>query len=571
MITRRRRTISALAVLGLLLTLVPAAPASAAGNTAFKLERLAGGDRYATAAAISRRFYASASTVLVATGGGFPDGLSAGPAAARLGGPVLFAARDTLPAATRNEIIRLRPQRIVVVGGAAAISEAVRGQLAALAPQGADRVTGADRYETSAAVASIFPAGTATVYVATGANFPDALAGGAAAARHGAPVLLTRPEALSSSARLQIGRLAPSRIVILGGTSVVSTAVENELRGIATNVVRMAGPDRYATAAAVARATYPSGASNAFIGTGRSYPDALAAVPAAALHGAPILLAHTDGLPAPTSAELARLNPGRVYLLGGEGALGVGVAKGAQRTLGACWSGNKVAPGSAQTFRTIPNAGAEVALTFDMGGRMEPAVDIMNFLVANGVCATIFATGVMSQTAQGQQVLAIIRAHPELFEIANHTMYHCDLVRGGGGSPSTAPCATGGPPSSAFIRRELMEADSILRAGTGQGPQPYWRPPYGSVNQTVISTAASVGYTKTFLWDIDTVDWKPVSEGGPTASQIAAKVAGQSVNGSNVLFHLGGYETLEALRQMVPALRNRGFSLTTLSDLLDGR
>ena len=236
-----------------------------------------------------------------------------------------------------------------------------------------------------------------------------------------------------------------------------------------------------------------------------------------------------------------------------------------------CTAGSRVAAGGAQTYRTVPNAGAEVALTFDMGGRMEPAVDIMNFLVANEVCATIFATGVMSETPQGEEVLAIIRAHPELFEIANHTMYHCDLVRGGGGSPTTSPCATGGAPTADFIRRELAAADAILREGTGQSPQPYWRPPYGSVNQSVIDAAAAAGYTKTFLWDIDTVDWKPVADGGPTADQIAAKVVRNAVNGSNVLFHLGGYETLEALEQLVPALRDRGFTLTSLSDLLDGR
>lgn len=232
-----------------------------------------------------------------------------------------------------------------------------------------------------------------------------------------------------------------------------------------------------------------------------------------------------------------------------------------------CNAGNRVGAGSAQVFRTIPNAGSGVALTFDMGGRMDPAVDIMNFLVANRVCATIFATGIMSQTAQGQQVMAIIRAHPDLFEIANHTMYHCDLVRGGGGSPSTAPCA-GGPPSADRIRQEMTEAEAILRAGTGQSPQPYWRPPYGSINDAVLSAVASVGYTKTFLWDIDTIDWKPVSEGGPTAEQIAAKVIGNAVNGSNVLFHLGGFETLDALRLIIPGLRERGFLLTSLSDLL---
>jgi peptidoglycan/xylan/chitin deacetylase (PgdA/CDA1 family) len=233
---------------------------------------------------------------------------------------------------------------------------------------------------------------------------------------------------------------------------------------------------------------------------------------------------------------------------------------------GGCTAGNRVEAGAIQVFRTIPNAGPGVALTFDMGGRMEPAVEIMSFLVANRVCATIFATGVMSQTPQGQQVMAIIRDHPELFEIANHTMYHCDLVRGGGGSPSTQPCT--GSWSADRIRKELTDAEAILRAGTGQNPQPYWRPPYGSYNDAVLNAVASVGYTKTFMWDIDTVDWKPISDGGPTAEQIASKVIGSSVDGSNVLFHLGGYETLDALRLIVPGLRDRGFTLTSLSDLL---
>jgi peptidoglycan/xylan/chitin deacetylase (PgdA/CDA1 family) len=233
-----------------------------------------------------------------------------------------------------------------------------------------------------------------------------------------------------------------------------------------------------------------------------------------------------------------------------------------------CTAGNRVAAGSAQTFRTIPGAGPSVALTFDMGGRMDPAVDILKFLVANRVCATIFATGAMSQTAHGQAALAIVRAHPELFEMGNHTMYHCDLVRGGGGSPTTAPCV-GGPFTASRIQKELTDAEAILRAATGQNPQPYWRPPYGSTNAAVIDAAAAAGYTKTFLWDIDTIDWKPISDGGPTAEQIAAKVIGDAVNGSNVLFHLGGYETLDSLRLIVPALRDRGFALTSLSDLLN--
>jgi peptidoglycan/xylan/chitin deacetylase (PgdA/CDA1 family) len=233
-----------------------------------------------------------------------------------------------------------------------------------------------------------------------------------------------------------------------------------------------------------------------------------------------------------------------------------------------CSAGGRVAAGSEQTFTTVPTDEPAVALTFDMGGRMDPAVEIMTLLVQEGVCATIFATGVMSQTPEGQQVMGIIAAHPELFEIANHTMFHCDLARGGGGSPTTAPCQTGGPPTADFIRSEMAEAEAVLRDGTGQDPRPYWRPPYGSINAAVIAAAASAGYTKTFLWDIDTIDWKPIDDGGPTAEQIAAKVATNAVSGSNVLFHLGGYETLDALRLLVPALRDRGFTLTSLSDLL---
>jgi peptidoglycan/xylan/chitin deacetylase (PgdA/CDA1 family) len=232
-----------------------------------------------------------------------------------------------------------------------------------------------------------------------------------------------------------------------------------------------------------------------------------------------------------------------------------------------CRAGNRVAAGSQQTFAAVPNAGHAVALTLDMGGRLDPGIDILNLLIANHVCATIFPTGAMAQTAQGQLVMAVIKAHPELFEIGNHTMHHCDLVRGGGGSPTTAPCA-GVTPTADFVRKQLTDAAAILAQFSGQQPVPYWRPPYGSMNQAVRDAAASVGYTKTFMWDVDTIDWKPIADGGPTAQQIAAKVVGNAGDGSIVLMHLGGYETLDALEIMIPALRDRGFLLTSLSDLL---
>ena len=236
-----------------------------------------------------------------------------------------------------------------------------------------------------------------------------------------------------------------------------------------------------------------------------------------------------------------------------------------------CRAGNRVAASPAGIYKRVPNAGPEVAITFDMGGRLDPALDILDYLIKNHVCATIFPTGDMSQTSTGQRVLAVIRAHPELFEVGNHTKDHCDLVRGGGGSPTTAPCKTGGRPSTSFVQHQLTDAAATIAQYSGQQPVPYWRPPYGTYDQALLNVAAGVGYTKTMLWDIDTIDWKPISDGGPTAQQIASKVVTNAVNGSIVLDHLGGYETLEAVKIMVPALRQRGFTVTSISDLFDGQ
>lgn len=232
-----------------------------------------------------------------------------------------------------------------------------------------------------------------------------------------------------------------------------------------------------------------------------------------------------------------------------------------------CSVPSKLTTTTRQTFYRIPNAPGQVALTFDMGGRVDPAMSIMNFLIEHRICTTLFPTGAMSKTTIGQQVLALVKAHPELFEVASHTMHHCDLRSGGGGSPSAAPCPDTRP-SRAFMQKEMTDAAAILKAATGRDPAPYWRPPYGAVDAGVIDAVGDIGYTKTFMWDVDTIDWRPVSQGGPTAYDIANKVRVNAVGGSDVLMHLGGYNTRDALPYMVHGLRARGLSPTSISDML---
>ena len=191
------------------------------------------------------------------------------------------------------------------------------------------RLSGADRFATAAAVsAASFTPGVSVAYVATGANFPDALAAGAAAAERGGPVLLVTGSTVPASTAAELARLQPVTIKLIGGAGVVSDGVLDVLRGYATSGVaeRIAGANRYATAAAVSADTFAPGVAAAYIATGANFPDALSGVAAAGLSGAPILLTAPTAIPGDTAAELSRLQPGRIVVLGGAGVISDEVA-----------------------------------------------------------------------------------------------------------------------------------------------------------------------------------------------------------------------------------------------------
>ena len=228
----------------------------------------------------------------------------------------------------------------------------------------------------------------------------------------------------------------------------------------------------------------------------------------------------------------------------------------------ACRPGPRVPAGSAQAISRGPSTGSRIALTFDLGGRTVPAMGILERLLLERACTTIFPTGQMATAAEGRAILAYVRSHPELFEVGNHTQRHCDLVHGGGGAgcPSSRP-------SSIFVAAELTTAATSIRTASGQNPVPYWRPPYGAWDSTLVRAAGAAGYTKAILWTVDTIDWRPAADGGPTALTIVTNVRAAGA-GSIVLMHLGGYNTLDALPSALLGLRERGMLPTTVSELL---
>lgn len=546
----------------------PAGSTAPAGDPDFRVERLQGGDRYATAAALSARFHSPGVPVVhVTSGTDFPDALSAGPAADRLGGPVLFVRPDSVPSATTRELTRLRPGRIVVVGGSEAVSDTVLTSLRGMTTGSVTRVAGSTRWATSAAVsAQTFPDGASVVWVSTGRNWPDALSAGAGAGVLDAPVLLTDTTSLPRVVREEIVRLDPDRILLAGGASVVAAPVAAELATIAPTE-RIAGSDRYGTSLAVSRRVFGPSRPGVSIVTGGAFPDALAAVPATATTRGPVLLSRPGALPTAISGELDRLTPGTAYLAGGLASLSIDVARAVQRERGICWAGPTYPSTESQQILTTVGGttSKKVAFTLDMGGRLDGATEIIDYLVEHQVCTTFFPTGAMADTPQGRPIMSKIAEHPELFEVGNHTVHHCDLVLGGGGSPSAAPCDRA--MTDAFIRAELTNATTVLERLAQMPTEPIWRPPYGSQNARVRNLAAQAGYPVTVMWARDTIDWHPET----TTAQIVARTTSPlPASGSIVLAHLGGYRTGAALPQIVSILRSNGYTMTTVSDMRDG-
>lgn len=219
---------------------VPAA-VEAAFAADYDVDRIAGADRYETAAEVARRLKAAggkASTAFVARGDAFPDALSAAPFASGRAMPVLLTRPTDLPDATAEALADIGSTSVVVLGGTSAVGEGVAGELDLLLSGTVDRWEGADRYATAMKIAEGGIGrgwGTwATVGIATGVNFPDALGGGAAIGFRGGVLLLTAPTALSEgvSGLLSLHISDIDTIEVLGGENALSVGVYNELQAL---------------------------------------------------------------------------------------------------------------------------------------------------------------------------------------------------------------------------------------------------------------------------------------------------------------------------------------------------
>jgi len=210
---------------------------------------------------------------------------------------------------------------IVILGGTAVVPEAVEGHLASCTDGTVTRIAGPNRYATAAQIArQAFPSGATTAYLANGTAYPDAVAAGPVAAMNDAPLLLTTAAVLPGETLLALRDLNVTQVVVLGGEGAISASVESQL-ATEFKVTRIAGSNRDATAAAISASTFATPVDVAYIATGTNFPDALVGGPAAYMAGGPILLTDPNQLSTATEAEIVRLQPGKIVILGGPAAV----------------------------------------------------------------------------------------------------------------------------------------------------------------------------------------------------------------------------------------------------------
>ena len=283
------------------------------------VNRIAGEDRIATAIAIAQTAFpdpGSANAVVLTRSDAFPDALAGTPLAARIGAPILLTPSSSLDPRVLAEIRRALPAggSVTILGGTSAIASSVDSQLVAAGFQ-VGRYAGADRFETAVVIATQGLGAPNRVLLATGTNFPDSLAAGAAAAHIGAALLLTNGSVLPSATSAYLAARPTASVTAVGGPAAVA-------RPDAQAIV---GADRFATAVGVAETLFGPVVTDVGVASGANFPDALAGGAEIARRGGPMLLSLPTGAPAVLLQYLADRQPQRVTVYGGTQAVaGIG-------------------------------------------------------------------------------------------------------------------------------------------------------------------------------------------------------------------------------------------------------
>ena len=205
-------------------------------------------------------------------------------------------------------------------------------------------------------------------------------------------------------------------------------------------------------------------------------------------------------------------------------------------------------PSSATVWR-LPTSQHVVAITFDAGSDLGYTQSVLDTLAAKGVAASFGITGAWADAHPAE----VHRMAAEGHQVINHTYTHHSFT----GASATNPILT-----TAGRQAELARAEATLSALIGCSTKPFWRPPYGDTNASVLADVGAAGYRYTIMWTVDSQGWK-----GLPAADIVTRVLSLASPGAILAFHVGSAsQDALALAQIIDGLRAQGYTFTTLGD-----
>ncbi|MGC7869944.1 cell wall-binding repeat-containing protein [Desulfosporosinus sp. SYSU MS00001] len=314
-----RKRKSRLCIILSLITLISLVfPAATLANSTPTITRLAGFDRYETAAQIAMSGWSQSNYAILAFGGDYPDALSAAPLAKKFNAPILLTNTGSLTTVTKQTLLDLQVKNVVIIGGTAVISQAVESELQTMGLE-TTRVYGIDRYATAIQVAQQVASNPSTLFVVTGEDYPDALSVGSIASIKQSPIILVPHDAIPDVVKNYISTLNISKTYIVGDSDIISDQVAQQF----PNAERISGADKYARNIAVNQLFNTDFKSDSIcLATGEGFADALTGTAFCANLSEPIVLINTDSPATTRSYYQQRLtNASRVYVFGGTGII----------------------------------------------------------------------------------------------------------------------------------------------------------------------------------------------------------------------------------------------------------
>lgn len=196
----------------------------------------------------------------------------------------------------------------------------------------------------------------------------------------------------------------------------------------------------------------------------------------------------------------------------------------------------------------VNHATKQIALTFDAGWLYENTEALLNLLDEYNVKATFFVRGLWVKEHPDLATEIVNRGHA----LENHSLTH--------GHMSTM--------TDAEVENEIRGTTDMIRETTGYLPQ-LFRPPYGEYDKRILRILKEEGYPYTILWTVDSYDWAEELNGVKiTKDYLVNRVLNKASDNGIILMHVGGYETIHALPEIITGLRSEGYELVKVNDML---